>query len=181
MLKKYFAHKFFPSSFNDIMTQLQEFTYLYWWINWWNWLGSCPNAMACVTIYLHCNSNQGDFCQFSYMHVGAKEPSPYILSLKLTCLTLERFNWWLRGFLVGNVLHQLRALRSQLQVGGSAKVHLDTCSVCLFARLHICEGECVSCCVSHIVDAHKTTYPPTEAQKPKTFPDKCFRTKDPFL
>ena len=26
MLKKYFAHKFFPSSFNDIMTQLQEFT-----------------------------------------------------------------------------------------------------------------------------------------------------------
>ena len=23
---------------------------------------------------------------------------------------------------------------------GSAKVHLDTCSVCLFARLHICEG-----------------------------------------
>ena len=53
----------------------------------------------------------------------------------------------------------VEALRSPLQVGGRA----DTCSVCLFAQVHVCEGG-VSCCVSHIVDigdAHKTTYTPT--------------------
>ena len=47
-----------------------------------------------------------------YLKVASTNVDPYILSLllclKLVCLTLVRFNWWLRGFLVGNVLHQLK-------------------------------------------------------------------------